>query len=111
MSKRNRNLCGEAINFLENLDGKARDKILFNLENARFVIDPKLFKKLTEYVWEFRTYYNGINYRFMAFWDKRDNKRTLVIVTHGFIKKVAKVPSRELSKTEKIRLIYIDHVR
>lgn len=100
-------LLEEAIIFLDSLDGKTRDKILFNLDNSRFVIDPKLFKKLTENVWEFRTICKGISYRFFAFWDKRDNSRTLVIVTHGFKKKMNRIPLKEIRKTEQVRLIYI----
>ncbi len=36
----------------------------------------------------------------LAFWDKTDNKNTLVISTHGFIKKQSKVPQNEISKAE-----------
>ncbi|PQB05617.1 type II toxin-antitoxin system RelE/ParE family toxin [Aureitalea marina] len=102
-------LLEEAIIFLDSLDGKTREKILFNLDNSRFVIDPKLFKKLAENVWEFRTIYKGISYRLFAFWDKRDNVRTLVIVSHGFKKKMNRVPIREIRKTQKIRLTYINN--
>jgi hypothetical protein len=34
----------------------------------------------------------------LAFWDKTDNTNTLVISTHGFVKKQSKVPDNEISK-------------
>jgi hypothetical protein len=39
----------------------------------------------------------------LAFWDKSDNKETLVIATHGFIKKVDKVPINEIERAERLR--------
>jgi len=101
------NLLGEAIDFIESLDDKTRKKIIFNLDKSRFVNDPKLFKKLNDEIWEFRTKYQGMQYRLLAFWDKRNKKRTLVVATHGIIKKVDKVPKREISKAERIRKEYL----
>ena len=39
-----------------------------------------------------------------AFWDK--DKETLVIATHGIIKKTQKTPSKEIAKAEAIRKEY-----
>jgi len=100
-------LLEEAIDFIESLDDKTRKKIIFNLDKSRFVNDPKLFKKLNDEIWEFRTKYQGMQYRLLAFWDKRNKKRTLVVATHGIIKKVDKVPKREISKAERIRKEYL----
>ncbi|HEX9650050.1 MAG TPA: hypothetical protein VGA21_05785 [Cyclobacteriaceae bacterium] len=46
--------------------------------------------------------------RLLAFWDKTDNKKTLVIATHGFIKKVDKVPANEIERAVRIRERYFD---
>ena len=70
--------------------------------------NPKLFKKLEGEIWEFRTKYNGIQYRLFAFWDKTERTDTLVISTHGIIKKVSKVPKSEIEKANKIRLEYFN---
>jgi len=70
--------------------------------------NPKLFKKLEGEIWEFRTKYNGIQYRLFAFWDKTEKTDTLVISTHGIIKKVSKVPKSEIEKANKIRLEYFN---
>ena len=52
------------------------------------MIDPELFKKLDDTdIWEFRTFYNKVKYRLLAFWDKDNGTNTLVIATHVFIKK------------------------
>lgn len=48
-------LLPEAISFLEGLDDKTREKIYYNIKKSQFVNDKELFKKLTEYIWEFRT--------------------------------------------------------
>jgi len=98
----------QAIDFMSKLDTKARNKIYFNLDKAKLENDPKLFKKLTDDIWEFRTLYQGIQYRLFAFWDKTDKTETLVLTTHGLVKKVSKVPKSEIEKAIKIRNAYFD---
>lgn len=80
----------DAVHFLENLDEKVRDKIIYNITKARFSNDKELFKKLNGEIWEFRTLYNKTHYRLFAFWDKSKKTSTLVISTHGLIKKPTK---------------------
>jgi phage-related protein len=96
-------LLEEAFDFIQSLDQKHRAKIFQNLRRAQFNHDPKLFKKLTDEIWEFRTLYAGLQYRLLAFWDKTDKKHTLVLATHGFIKKTSKVDKKEIEKAERIR--------
>lgn len=55
-------------------------------------------------IWEFRTIFNGIAYRLFAFWDT--SQRTLVVVTHGIIKKTQKKPKKEISKAETLMKQY-----
>ena len=69
----------EAAEFIDKLDEKARDKIIYNIQKARIVNDNELFKKLNGEIWEFRTLYNKTHYRLFAFWDKTDNADTVVI--------------------------------
>lgn len=66
----------QAIEFIENIDSTSRNKIYYNIDKAKLINDPKLFKKLEGEIWEFRTKYNGIQYRLFAFWDKTRGKRT-----------------------------------
>ncbi len=86
------------MEFLERLDEKTRDKILFNIDKAKFTEDKSLFKKLTADIWEFRTLFNRNQYRLFAFWDKTDKIYTIVVATHGIIKKTSKIPKKEISK-------------
>ena len=97
-----------AIDFLEEIDVKVKKKIIYNIAKAEEINDPKLFKKLNKDIWEFRTLYNGLQYRLLAFWDKTGDVDTFVLATHGFIKKVDKVPQNEIQKAEKIRELYFD---
>lgn len=101
-------LLEQAIDFLQSLDLKTRKKIYYNLDKAKLGLDPKLFKKLTDDIWEFRTRYSGLQYRLFAFWDKTDKTETLVISTHGIVKKVGKVPKSEIEKAKKIRTEYFE---
>jgi len=82
----------EADEFIAKLDQKTARKIIYNIDLAEQTNDPRLFKKLQNDIWEFRTKYAGLQIRLLAFWDKTDNKETLVIATHGFVKKVEKFP-------------------
>lgn len=97
----------DAFEFLKSLDEKHSNKILYNIRKAQQKHDPELFKKLTDDIWEFRTLYQGLH-RLLAFWDKADNTNTLVISTHGFVKKQSKVPDNEIDKAEKQRKKYFN---
>ena len=98
----------QAIEFLEKLDDKSRKKIYYNIDKSKLINNPKLFKKLKDKIWEFRTKYNGIHYRLLAFWDKTEKTETLVISTLGIIKNVSKVPKAEIEKAERIRKEYFN---
>jgi len=98
----------EAEEFLDGLEDATRKKVIYNLDKARFVQDPKLFKKLTDDIWEFRTKYENQHFRLFAFWDKTDKTETLVISTHDMIKKVSKVPKPEIAKAISIMEKYFD---
>ena len=98
----------EALRFLEIINQHASDKIIYNIDKARIVNDPKLFKKLRDDIWEFRTDYSGLQYRLLAFWDKAENVNTLVVATHGLIKKTDKIPDKEIGKAIAIRKKYFN---
>jgi phage-related protein len=50
--------------------------------------------------------YNKVKYRLFAFWDTQTD--TLVIATHGIIKKTQKTPKKEIAKAERIRQEYFN---
>ena len=98
----------EALIFLRSLEHKHYEKVLYNIGKVQVKKDPELFKKLTGDIWEFRTLYEGMEYRLLAFWDKTSSIDTLVVCTHGLIKKRSKVPRQEIEKAVQIRIKYFE---
>jgi phage-related protein len=98
----------EAVDFLKSINKKHSEKILFNIRKSQTEQDAELFKKIDDDIWEFRTLYQGLQYRLLAFWDKNKGADTLVISTHGFIKKRSKVPENEILKASQQRTIYFE---
>ena len=99
----------EASDFLDTLPEKARRKIFYNADKVSAgVRDDSLFKKLdgNDDLWELRTLYSGILYRFLAFWD--ENTQRLVVATHGFVKKTWKVPRKEIARAVELRKKYYE---
>jgi mRNA-degrading endonuclease RelE of RelBE toxin-antitoxin system len=96
----------EAFEFLKKLEKKHYEKILYNIRKSQSKHDPELFKKLKDEIWEFRTLYNGNQYRLLAFWDKSSSVETLVIASHGFIKKRSGVPENEIQKAKQLKEKY-----
>jgi phage-related protein len=98
----------EADKFIADLDPKAARKVLYNIDLAEQSNDPKLFRKLQNDIWEFRTKFGGRQIRLLACWDKDNETQTLVFATHGFIKKVDKVPANEIERAINIRKKYFE---
>ncbi len=95
----------EAVRFLDSLDEKTRNKVIYNVQKVRRMNDAELFKKLNQHVWEFRTEYKGNQIRLLAFWD--ETRTSCVIGTHGFYKKTQKTPLNEIEKAERLRKFYL----
>ena len=98
----------EARDFLRGQTPQVYKKILYNIDRvAGGEKNNELFKKLENTdIWEFRTLYRGIAYRLFAFWDT--DRQTLVVATHGIIKKTQKTPLKEISKAEAIMKQYFE---
>ena len=99
-------LTDEAKKFINDIPESASYKILYNIKRvAGGERNSELFKKLeNSEIWEFRTLFNKTAYRLFAFWD--NDIETLVIATHGIIKKTQKTPQKEITKAESIRKEY-----
>jgi len=93
----------QVIDFLDSLESKSREKVLYNIWKSRSINDNELFKKLEGEIWEFRTLYNKQYIRLFAFWDKSNKMDTVVISTNGLIKKTGKTPKIEIEKAEILR--------
>ena len=96
-------LLDEAKDFLSKLPAQVYKKILYNIHRvAGGEMNTELFKKLENAdIWEFRTLYEKTAYRLFAFWDTRND--TIVVATHGIIKKTQKTPAKEIAKAERVR--------
>jgi phage-related protein len=92
----------EVLDFFEGIDPSAREKIIYNIRKAQIINDPVLFRKLTSEIWEFRTLHKKLHYRLFAFWHKKDKEKTLVIATHGIVKKTQKTPKKEIDRATRI---------
>ena len=99
----------EAEEFLENLDDKTREKVYYNIRKSQIIQDKEIFKKLNDFIWEFRTLYNNKSYRLFAFWDNTEGQNMMVVATHGILKKTQKTPPKEIEKAEEIRRQYMNY--
>jgi len=99
-------LSEEARTFIKSLDVKLQKKIAYNIQKSREVNDSRILKKLTKEIWEFRTRYDKQQIRLLAFWDP--NLNSLIICTHGFIKKTQKTPKSEIQRALEFRRKYLN---
>lgn len=101
-------LMDEATTFVRSLPIKVQEKITYNIKKIeRGIQDKEIFKKLENTnIWEFRTLYDGNCYRLFSFWDTETD--TLIIATHGIVKKTQKTPQKEIYKAERIRQQYFE---
>lgn len=79
---------------------------LFDITNGIFAYATQL----NDNIWEFRTLYKNKTYRLFSFWDRIEDKKTLVVATHGILKKRQKTPGKEIKKAEKIREQYLEKI-
>lgn len=102
-------LLREAEDFVDELDQECRKKVFFNIRKTIQGLKGEWFEKMkgTDNLYEFRTLYNHQYIRLFAFWDTKDNKNSLIICTHGLIKKTAKTPTAEIEKAERIKKAYL----
>ena len=101
-------LSDEADSFVRRQPFKAQQKISYNIRKLQSgLMEKELFKKLeSSEIWELRTLYGGICYRLFAFWDTE--AETLVVATHGIVKKTQKTPKKEIEKAERIMKDYFN---
>jgi phage-related protein len=100
-------LSEEAKAFIKSLDIKLQKKVAYNIQKSREVNDTKILKKLTDEIWEFRTRFDKQQIRLLAFWDP--NIKSLIICTHGFVKKTQKTPKAEIKKALEFRKMYLNN--
>jgi len=93
--------------FLDSLPGKVAQKVtwVLSLVEDLDVVPSTYFKKLvsTEEIWECRIQLGSDAYRIFCFFDGQ----SVVVLTHGLIKKTAKTPLREIERAETYRRDYL----
>lgn len=93
--------------FLDSLSGKASQKVTWTLSllEELDVIPSTYFKKLvnSEGVWELRVSWDTNIYRIFCFF----HGNSVVVLTHGIMKKTRKTPPREIKRAEAYRRDYL----
>lgn len=95
----------QAEEFLDNIEQPVRKKFFIAMRKTKSRIFGDWFQKLkaTKDIFEFKVDNNGKFYRLFAFWDTNDSNQTLIICTHGLIKKTNKTPKSDIAKAEMIK--------
>ena len=93
--------------FLDSLPGKAVQKITWVLKLLEDldVVPVSYFKKMvnTEEIWECRVHFGSNAYRLFCFF----SDDSVVVLTHGLMKKSQKTPKQEIERAEACRREYL----
>lgn len=93
--------------FLDSLSSKLAQKVawVLRLVEDLDVVPAAYFKKLvnTEEIWECRIHLGSNAYRIFCFFDGN----SVIVLTHGLIKKTQKTPQREIERAETYRRDYM----
>lgn len=100
----------QAEEFIDAMDARARMKLFKAIRKTAVRIAGPWFAKLTgsDGIFEFRIDESGKFYRLFAFWDSGDESATLVVATHGLVKKTNKTPKGEIRKAERMKRAYLE---
>jgi phage-related protein len=93
--------------FLDSLPGKAAQKVLWVLMLAEDLdtLPTTYFKKLagSNDIWECRTQFGSNEYRILCF----HAGGSVLVLTHGFVKKTQKTPAKEIERAETSKRDYL----
>ena len=64
--------------------------------------------KDSEGIYEYRFDEGNKFYRLFAFWDSDDENETLIVGTHGIVKKTNKTHKEEITRAERIKKEYFE---
>lgn len=101
-------LLSEAEKFIDGIEISARKKIFYAMRKTKMRIYGDWFKKLksAKEIFEFRIKDSNKYFRLFAFWDNSGQTDTLIVCTHGLIKKTNKTPKKEIQKAKMIKEKY-----
>lgn len=93
--------------FLDSLPGKAAQKVVWVLMLAEEldILPTTYFKKLvgSDDIWECRTQFGSNEYRILCF----HAGASVLVLTHGFVKKTQKTPTKEIKRAETYKWDYL----
>lgn len=100
----------QAEEFTNSIEDKPKKKLFQAIRKTKERLFGQWFTKLksSDGIFEFRVDDSGKFYRLFAFWDTEGEKETLVVATHGLIKKTNKTPPAEIRKAEQIKRDYFE---
>jgi len=94
--------------FLDSLSGKVAQKVtwVLNLLEDLDIIPASYFKKLvgSEDIWECRVQFASNIYRIFCFF----KGNSVVVLTHGYVKKTQKTRRQEIERAEAYRREYLE---
>ena len=101
-------LLPDAERFVLTMEITTRKKLFYAIRKTKLRIFGDWFQKITgsDGIFEFRIIDNNKFYRLFAFWDKNDDRETLIVCTHGLVKKSNKTPNQEITRAEAIKEKY-----
>ncbi len=100
----------QAEEFTNSIEDKPKKKLFQAIRKTKERLFGQWFTKLksSDGIFEFRVDDSGKFYRLFAFWDTEGEEETLVVATHGLIKKTNKTPPAEIRKAEQIKQDYFN---
>ena len=94
--------------FLDSLSAKTAQKItwVLSLIEDLDILPASYFKKLagSDEIWECRIQFGSNAYRIFCFFEGN----SVVVLTHGLVKKTQKTPDREIKRAEVFRKDYLE---
>lgn len=98
----------DAKQFLDGIDEKSREKIITTFGKPKEQMIKNFLKSYKTKFGSSELNTTKLTSDFFAFWNKTDKEDTIVISTHGIIKKTDKIPKKEIEKAERIRQQYFN---
>ncbi|MQY79121.1 MAG: type II toxin-antitoxin system RelE/ParE family toxin [Bacteroidetes bacterium] len=101
-------LLPDAEKFVDNIEISARKKMFYAIRKTKMRVFGDWFEKLksSKDIFEFRVKNSNKFFRLFAFWDSTGETETLIVCTHGLIKKSNKTPKKDIEKAEMIKEKY-----
>lgn len=101
-------LLPEAEKFVDKIEISAKKKMFYAIRKIKMRVHGDWFEKLksSKDIFELRVKDSNKFFRLFSFWDSTGDTETLIVCTHGLIKKTNKTPKKDIEKAEMIKEKY-----